>query len=499
MTDSAFSFCKKYKGAIVLVTIILFLFLYSLPLLTTKPRLSYDEGFFIEEAHNFEQFGKLDIFVSPNSFSGLPHIASSSGFPGEIPLALFFKLFGFGLEQARVYALLWMAALLIVSYFFAKRLFGTLSAIGTILLIVTFPPFHNNGRMAMGDIPGFTYLILGLLFLSRRFFLSGLFMGLSMISRPSVYVGAFIGVGIETLYTKGMGGIRSLLFTAFGVSISVLTSIILYLPESLTQEWWRKTVLYIRTPTFGLGNTPGHNFIYNIQSFFSEETLVYFSILFLLIVVAFLLGGKREWNRRFLIFSVIYSLFVIAYFMKSPGWLKYLLPFQLLIFFYVPSALRIITEKVYEYAKNKGFIRIFSELQAFQLAFLGVLVLASLQLMQLFFFADIFASDDVERANGFLSERLDGTATVAFIHTSVLAALTPPDRKYSFNVVNENFFIGENPLGFANNRLVTYVVVPEDLANFSAQFQGQYHETLKEKYNLLTKIGRHDIYELKVR
>src|SRR3989344_3440772 len=105
------------KTEIVLLSLILLaLCIYAASTLTTKPRLFFDEGFFIEEAHNFSEHGKLDIITAPNEYSGLPHIANSSGFSAMLPLAAVFKVFGFGVGQARAYAVFWMLAFLVVAY-----------------------------------------------------------------------------------------------------------------------------------------------------------------------------------------------------------------------------------------------------------------------------------------------------------------------------------------------------------------------------------------------
>lgn len=490
------SFCKKNKGVITLGVAILFLVFYSLPNLTTKPRLSYDEGFFIEEAHNFEQFGVLDIITAPNTFSGLPHIASSSGFPGTLPLAIFFGLVGFGIEQARAYALLWMMLCLIAVYFLARREFGITSAIGTTLLIVTFPPFHNSGRMAMGDIPGFTYLLISLLLLARHSFSGGFFLGLAVISRPSVYAGAFVAKILQFLYSKGRRAIQPVFFVTLSVLISIFISLALYLPGSVTKEWWIKTFLFLRAPTFGLGNTPGHNFIQNVFGFFTEQTLIYFSLLFILIVIAYFFGGKRLWSKDFVVFTSIYGLFVLAYFMKSPGWLKYLLPVQLIIFFYLPSALLILAERFLVYTRRFYFANFFSRVNAKRLASFAVGICVCLHLVQLFFFADIFKSSETQQTYSFLVSR-ESTSTVAFIHTSAVAALFPSERKYSFNVVNETLFVGENPLGFSKDHLSTYIVMPDEISSFSRQFQGAYQETLNVYYSMVFHTGQLVVYRLK--
>ena len=250
------------KKEVALLTIILgAIIIYSWSTLTTKPRLFFDEGFFIEEAHNFSERAKLDIITAPHEYSGLPHIANSSGFSATLPLAGVFKVFGFGLEQARSYALFWMIAFLAVAYIFVRKHFGIVSAFQSVLLLATFPPFHSNGRMLMGDIAGFTYLLVALLLLPRAIFPAGVFLGLCVVSRPSVYAVALIGTLAYLVYSYRKEALKPLLKLIGGVSISVVLSILLYLPHSLTPSFWRDSLLFLAKPTFGVTSTFTENLL----------------------------------------------------------------------------------------------------------------------------------------------------------------------------------------------------------------------------------------------
>ena len=96
----------------------LFTVIFSVWHLTTAPRLWLDEAKNIELAESFATAGKLDIEIAPGIFTGAPHLLQSTGYPATLPLALFFKIFGFGLAQARIYMLLWILATLAILYLF---------------------------------------------------------------------------------------------------------------------------------------------------------------------------------------------------------------------------------------------------------------------------------------------------------------------------------------------------------------------------------------------
>ena len=113
-------FIKKYFVEVLLGIILASVILFSFSTLTTKPRFWIDEAKSIELAKSWQSFGKLDLEVAPGVFSGVPEVLQSTGYSVTIPLAAFFKVFGFGLEQARVYMILWMAAALIAAFFIGR-------------------------------------------------------------------------------------------------------------------------------------------------------------------------------------------------------------------------------------------------------------------------------------------------------------------------------------------------------------------------------------------
>src|SRR3989338_336350 len=168
----------------------LFMLIFSVRTLTTAPRLWIDEAKNIEIAQSFNTEGKFDMQVAPGQFTNVPYLIQSTGYPVTGSLAVFFRIFGFGLVQARVFMLLWMIATVLVLYRFLKHLFGERAAVLAVLLVVTFASFYDNGRAMMGEIPGFFFLISGLYFWFCRESLpkAGLLLALAVVTTPSVYL-----------------------------------------------------------------------------------------------------------------------------------------------------------------------------------------------------------------------------------------------------------------------------------------------------------------------
>src|SRR3989344_2473257 len=148
--------------------VLLFILAYSLSTLTTKPAYWYDEAINVELSRTFSETGKLDLVIAPNTVSGKGATVGSTGYPVTLPLSAFFKLFGFGMAQARIYMLLWMSACILGFFFVAHRLWGSFVAYFGTLLFATFAPFYGNGRTVMGEVPGFLFFVLSFYFLEQK-------------------------------------------------------------------------------------------------------------------------------------------------------------------------------------------------------------------------------------------------------------------------------------------------------------------------------------------
>src|SRR3989339_674861 len=247
------NFFRKYFFELMLVLIILGVLIFSFSTLTTKPRLWTDEGLSIELARDFLLYGKLDVVSSPGVFSDVPFLLQSTGYPMTIMLAVFFKIFGFGLVQARLFALALMIILLILVYWFTKKQFGKTNALLAVFLIATFAPFYGNGRCITGEILGFIFLLFGLNYFldRRRLWLGGLFLGLAVMTKPSVYLLIIPAVLIVLLIEK-----RQFFFQAFKLLTGMLPAaflwIIICLPSFFDTKSWLSIINFYRNPFYPL-------------------------------------------------------------------------------------------------------------------------------------------------------------------------------------------------------------------------------------------------------
>jgi 4-amino-4-deoxy-L-arabinose transferase-like glycosyltransferase len=93
-----------------------------------------------------------------------------------VPLAIAFKIFGFSATVARAYMVVWMIVMIVAVFLFTKKYFGELEAGLASVLVSSFASFYGTGRSVMGEIPGFTFLLLGIhMWLSKKYYWSGFF------------------------------------------------------------------------------------------------------------------------------------------------------------------------------------------------------------------------------------------------------------------------------------------------------------------------------------
>ncbi|KKT25834.1 MAG: hypothetical protein UW11_C0023G0024 [Parcubacteria group bacterium GW2011_GWA2_43_9b] len=481
MTKRLIDGFKKYAAALIGFSAIIWVLFFSWQTLTTRPRLWTDESINIEMARNFSLFGKLDVIVKPGVFSGHQAILQSTGYPVTASLALFFKLFGFGAVQARVYMLIWMALLLLLLLVFVKKVFGAFGAPWTILLIAGLAPFYANGRSVMGEIPGFIFLLLGVYFLWYRNdnrFISGVFFGLAAVARPSVYLLLLPALALGVFLQKDRP-VKRLLSVGSGMILPVVGWLLLAMPDPLALSEWAGLVSFYKNP-FG-GMSVWGNMSQNFFWLFQHSTLLYFNGLVAVIMAAIFLNhdfyGR---HKNFLNFFIAYYIFALLYFLKSPGWLRYIIAGQLLVLAVLPPAWAAIIDKL---KFKEGAIK---------KALVGVplLFLIILQLFHLLYRSDLFYSETPQKVAEFINAQ-PADKTVGIINAPIVSALINPAGKWQIIKLLGLPVLGENPLALPPVDLPDLIVSVKGSADFK-----EYENVAQEHYLLLKSIGEYDIYEL---
>ena len=469
------SFLKNYFYEIIFYALLIWVAGYSLANLTTKPRLWYDEGVNIEIAGNLARFGMLDMQIAPGVFSELAYTFQATGYPVTVPLAAFFKLFGFGATQARLYMLLWILAALMSIFFVLKRLMGEKDALCVLSLIATFASFFDNGRAVIGEIPGFVFVVWALYFwlLKTSYGWSGFFLGLAVATKPSVYITVFPAIVLALIILRDRWFTRSTKI-ALGALAPMLIRIILAMPDPFSLSSWLFVFRLFDNP-FGTNVSVWTYAVQNILSLPRTVSLVYFSLFMILTLFAwFLLRQKKESSevyRKFFIFSMLYILFAFLYYLKSPGWIRYLIGVELFIFILFVPALK----KVINYFLPNRIL----------IFYVVICLLVTIQLVHLFTGAKLYSSRAEEEMAIFINQEMPDK-TVGIVNIPQIGALIESSRKFQMWKMVGVPQLGEDILLY-RPRLDILIVANGAVGRTFQNYP-------QNPYYLLKTIGRYDIY-----
>jgi 4-amino-4-deoxy-L-arabinose transferase-like glycosyltransferase len=159
------------------------------------PSLSWDEGWGLSVAKNWVQTGQYARLLQGNPVSA---IGMSKPFSVTGPIAFSFFLFGVGIWQGRLTAMIFMALALFLFFHLARKLFNPLIAYLSLfgLLLLAIPSAHPwiIGREALAEAPMVFYLTVGYLFLlaslnGNKYAIFGtmIFWGLALDSKGHVF------------------------------------------------------------------------------------------------------------------------------------------------------------------------------------------------------------------------------------------------------------------------------------------------------------------------
>lgn len=443
---------RTHLHSILTFSIISIVVIVSIQYLTTIPRIFYDEASTIEVARNFQLFGVLDVLTAPGQFSGFPYITGSSGFPVTLPLAAFFKIFGFGFAQARIYALFWLLTFLITAWFFVKNFWNASYATAAIALIAGFASFHDSGRRVMGDIPGFSLLLLSLLLLLKkeRKFLAGIFFGLAVAAKPSVYLFIIPALILAYVIADWRRSFRNLMPIGIGAAIPIIFWIILQFPHPLTLNTWQNVINFYQN-AFGSSYSAWASILNNIKSFVSQTTLIYFSLLAIPVIAV--LKTKFAKKDLLVLFVSIYGILDLLYFLKSPGRIRYLLPLQFFILLLLPGTVAWLIQKL------QSRLTLFKKFPFRYLWTIAISGLSVLHLVQFIFFSNVIYKNTAHLETlKFLAQYQ--TETIGVLNSPHIAAFLPPERKIHYIRETDQIIFGHNPLDLPREKLPGLLVMP---------------------------------------
>lgn len=322
----------------LLVVVFGFALFVALYHLQDSPRTWFDEGIYIDIARTLTEKGIYGFQTAPHMYGDVSYI--SVGYPVLFPLALLFTFLPQTLLVARLFAILWVFALLIVSFLYIKERRGIVSALVALCLLATFSPLYGNGKNVLGEIPGLVFLVASLWMYARAqahnwtkvpLMLAGFFAGLAGATKPTFlpFLALFGLVGIVTLLRRKIPLRLFLLCT----SMAVLPIIVWVITQFSSDTSWTGIFSHYANPYNEIN--PWVNSMTNLKRFVTEATPIHFAFLF--IISSSFLGMflKKVSTGEWVLY--LYSVSIIISFLKSPGWYRYFFPAHLLMFILISS------------------------------------------------------------------------------------------------------------------------------------------------------------------
>lgn len=135
----------------------------------TVPYPWFDEGWTLTTARNWLEHGKYALRLDHEWVSGE---TMTQPFTVTAPIALSFRLFGFGFVAGRLPNILYTIGIFATMYLIARQLYGNRVAWATLLIMLTLPIASEfqlliTGRQALGEVPMLFFLLAGYWLLFR--------------------------------------------------------------------------------------------------------------------------------------------------------------------------------------------------------------------------------------------------------------------------------------------------------------------------------------------
>ena len=198
--------------------------------------------------------------------------------------------------------------------------------------------------------------------------------------------------------------------------------------------------------------------------------------------------GKNEWTeeKRFMQLSLLYSAFALFYFVRGPGWIRYLFGFQMISLILLMPSLRMLVARM----KEKFFPQFPHEAL---FIFLGVIMLAGIQIYHLLYFSNVPRSKAALDTVFYVEERMkkDMRSTLGLVNVPEVAAFSDPMRTYHMVWLRRTM----PPFGavlFSDTKRPNLVIT--DGKNFLLGEAGE--GVLQNEYIEIEKFGRYRVYKL---
>lgn len=296
--------------------------------LTEAPPTWYDEGMIVQLAQNLALHGKVGTQTAPGVIVSGAY--TSSSLPIVAPVALSFLAFGPSLFSARIVMVLFSLLLIFLCYRFAKKLEGSYAGLAAALLLATFATLYGDGKNVLGEVPGlvcfFTFLFYAHALIDERretrsnAILAGLFFGLTLIAKPTFLVLAG-AAGLAFIYICIRDRrIPPVTLIALGLAAALVPVAAWLLTQFDSGDSLARVLAFYQNP-YQLHDL-GAVMAKNLLRFATESTPLYLLGMLAVWAVSMAKLGKRLLFTE--ITAFLLCLLIVAAFLRTPGWYRYL-------------------------------------------------------------------------------------------------------------------------------------------------------------------------------
>lgn len=439
----------------------------------------FDEGINLGIAKSWVQHGVYSMQIGPDAFVEERSLLITTNYPLLGFIALAFKLLGVGLAQAKFVMIGFLIVFVFLFFKLIKKHYGSEAALIGLIILVTFSPLYGNGKSALGEIPGLTYFLLGLLWLDKRkpvqIFITGLWFGLAAATK-SLYILFLMSVLVGEIWFAIKNkkiDYRRWLLLAFGAIIPLLILIFTLLPKEATIDFFQKTLQLYANP-YKVENTIG----INLKRFFTESTPLHFALLWL----TFLIVKAFRRFRPLTIFEVIITTFItlnVVFYLKTVGWYRYFFPAHILAILLFPGALL----EVRQHWNASGRIKFYGScLAVFALCFVQ-----SINLL-VHMHDSVYFDPAPRRFAEAVSLLVPKDAPLLVIDNPALAFLIDHPLMYQYAQTSPHLIVDKNSL--QDDNLPPYILAPE----WSSILYPNIQLTVKNEYDKVMQGEKYILY-----
>lgn len=308
---------------------------FSLRELGTFPSAWTDDSLFMIVARQLAE-GRGYTFPILHHEWAYPYFLAV-GPPLIFPVALSIQLLGFSVEAARIPMVLYIAATAVLLYLFTQSIADRKTAQWATALLLSLSAFINTGKTVMGEIPGFFFLLFGLLLMLqegkswKRDATIGLLFGLSVLTKLT-YGLLYPALGlawIAAVFRRDRREITSLTITGM---VAVLVFVPWRLLEMMSYTGLSKDFSFLFSSGGG-----GFQILHGHSGLLLRPQFLYYGTMLFLGSIGLWLTRKRIHRSAWIVTATLITM-VTLYFLSSFGWYRHVLPAHLLLIPFATTA-----------------------------------------------------------------------------------------------------------------------------------------------------------------